>query len=76
LASIIGLILIYLTIGYVIGGRLADRSPKFVTLYVIISWGGFLAGLAPLVARPVLRLASDAFDELQLGVLFGSFAAY
>ena len=74
-ASIIGLILIYLTIGYVIGGRLADRSPKFVTLYVIISWGGFLAGLAPLVARPVLRLASDAFDELQLGVLFGSFSS-
>ncbi len=74
-ASIIGLILIYLTIGYVIGGRLADRSPSYVTLFTIIAWGGFLAGLAPMVARPVLRLAADAFDELRLGVLFGSFAS-
>src|SRR4030042_1458082 len=74
-ASIIGLILIYLTIGYVVGGRLADRSPKFYPLYVIIAWGGFLAGLAPLVARPVLRLAADAFDELQLGILLGYFTS-
>ena len=29
----------------------------------------------PLIARPVLRLAADAFDQLQVGVLFGSFTA-
>jgi spermidine synthase len=74
-ASIIGLILIYLTAGYFIGGRWADRSPYPQTLYGIIAWGAFLAGIVPLVARPVLRLAADAFDQLQVGVLFGSFTA-
>lgn len=72
-ASIIGLILVYLSIGYWFGGRWADRSPHFSTLYTIIAFGGFLAGLVPLASRPVLRLASDAFDTLALGPLFGSF---
>jgi predicted membrane-bound spermidine synthase len=74
-ASIIGLILIYLAAGYTLGGRWADRSPRFETMYSILAWGGFLAGLVPLVSRPVLRIAADAFDQLQLGILFGSFSA-
>ncbi len=71
-ASIIGLILIYLTLGYFIGGRWADRSPHFETFYKIQLWAGFTAGIVPLVARPVLRAAADAFDQLQVGVLAGS----
>jgi len=74
-ASIIGLILIYLTAGYFWGGRWADRSPYPKTLYTILAWGALTAGLVPLVARPVLNLAAQAFDQLQLGVLFGSFTA-
>ena len=74
-ASIIGLILIYLTAGYFIGGRWADRAPHFDTFYKIILWGAFSAGLAALVARPVLRAAADAFDQLQIGVLAGSFVS-
>ncbi len=74
-ASIIGLILIYLTVGYFIGGRWADRSPKPQTMYTVLAWGGFTAGLIPFIARPVLRMAADAFDQLQVGILFGSFTA-
>ena len=74
-ASIIGLILIYLTVGYFIGGRWADRSPRFSTFYLIILWGAFTAGAAALVARPVLRAAADAFDQLALAVLAGSFVS-
>jgi len=74
-ASIIGLILIYLTVGYFIGGWWADRSPRPKTFYTILVWGALLSGLIPFVARPVLRLAADAFDELQVGVLAGSFSA-
>jgi MFS family permease len=74
-ASIIGLILIYLTLGYFIGGYWADRSPRSMTMYAILAWAAFTSGLVPFIARPVLRLAADAFDELQVGVLFGSFAA-
>src|SRR5437899_11929056 len=59
-ANIIGLILIYLTAGYFIGGWLADRSPRHVTLYRLIAWGAFLSGLVPLIARPVLSAAAQA----------------
>lgn len=74
-ASIIGLILIYLTAGYFIGGSWADRSPHDATFYRILCWAAFLVGLVPAVARPILRLAANAFDQLQLGVLFGSFTS-
>jgi spermidine synthase len=74
-ASIIGLILIYLTAGYFVGGWWADRSPQYKTMYTILVWGAFTAGLVPLFSRPVLRLAADAFDQLQVGILFGSFTA-
>jgi len=74
-ASIIGLILIYLTLGYFLGGRWADRWPRAEPFYTILAWGAFASGLVPFVARPMLRLAADAFDELRMGVLFGSFAA-
>ena len=74
-ASIIGLILIYLTAGYFIGGSWADRSPRHTTMYAVLAWGGFTSGLVPFIARPVLQLAAQAFDQLQVGVLLGSFSA-
>ena len=72
-ANIIGLILIYLTLGYFIGGRWADRSPHFKTLYQIMCWGAFLSGVVPLMARPVLYLAAEAVYDLDAGVVIGSF---
>ena len=72
-AAIIGLILIYLTAGYYLGGYWADRSPHFATFFRILAWAAFAIGLVPVVAQPVLRAAADAFDQLQLGVLIGSF---
>lgn len=72
-AAIIGLILIYLTAGYFIGGRWADRSPYARTMYAILAWGAFTLGLVPYVASPVLRAAAEAFDTVQVGVLAGAF---
>jgi spermidine synthase len=74
-SSIIGLILIYLTVGYFVGGRLADKHPNHKTFFRIMLLGAFSAGVVPLVSRPVLRAAASAFDSLELGVLGGSFAA-
>jgi len=74
-ASIIGLILIYLTAGYFVGGKWADRHPRFDVFYSILVWGAFTAGLVPFIARPVLYAAADAFDQLQVGVLLGAFTA-
>lgn len=72
-ANVIGLMLIYLTAGYFIGGRWADRSPHHTTFYKIILWGAFLSGVVPLVSRPVLRVAAEAVYDLQAGVALGSF---
>ncbi len=74
-AAIIGLILIYLTVGYTLGGRLADKYPSQKTFYSLLLWGAFSAGIVPFVARPVLYAAANAFDQLQIGVLLGAFSA-
>ncbi len=72
-ASIIGLILIYLTAGYFIGGRWADRWPDAATLYRVPGLGAFTLGVVPYIATPVLRFAAKAFEELDVAVLLGSF---
>jgi predicted membrane-bound spermidine synthase len=74
-ASIIGLILIYLTAGYFLGGRWADKNPVPGAMYRVLAWGAFTLGLVPYIAGPVLRMASSAFEGLQVGVLAGSFIA-
>ena len=74
-ASIIGLILIYLAVGYFLGGRWADRYASNKNFYRILIWAAISIGVIPVVSRPVLRLAADAFDQLQLGILFGSFTS-
>lgn len=74
-ANIIGLILIYLTIGYFIGGRWADRSPHFKTFYQIIAWAAFFSGLVPLVAHPVLKAAATAVQDFDAAVTVGSFVS-
>ncbi|MCJ7737244.1 MAG: fused MFS/spermidine synthase [Anaerolineae bacterium] len=73
-ASVIGLILLYLTVGYFIGGRWADRSPQAGTLYRIVAWAGFLTGLVPFVAQPVLALVPRGFLTFNIAMLVGTFA--
>lgn len=74
-ATIIGLILIYLTAGYFLGGAWADRSPRPSTFYRILLWAGLTIGVIPLVSRPILRVAANAFDGLQMGAMIGAFIA-
>lgn len=72
-ANVIGLILLYLTVGYFIGGRWADRSPHQTTFYKILLWGAFLSALIPLVARPVLVTAATAVATAEAALALGSF---
>jgi spermidine synthase len=74
-ACVIGLILIYLAGGYFLGGAWADRSPSFRTFYQIMIWAALAMACVPLISRPVLQAASDAFDKLEFGVLAASFVA-
>jgi len=72
-ASIIGLILIYLTLGYFLGGKWADENPTPLAMYRILAWAAFTVGLVPYIAVPVLRFAADAFEVLSVGIMAGSF---
>src|SRR5512137_1943649 len=74
-ASIIGLILIYLTLGYFLGGKWADANPTPAAMYKILAWAAFALGLIPYIAGPVLRSAANAFDALQIGMLGASFVS-
>jgi spermidine synthase len=74
-AVTIGLILIYLTVGYSLGGKLADKHPDFRVFYGILMWGSLAVGLVPLVSRPVLQLSANAFDSLNVPILAGAFIA-
>ncbi len=73
-ANLIGLILIYLTLGYYLGGRWADRDPRRETLYRIVAVAGFTTGILPFVAAPVLDLARPALENFDAGLGFESFA--
>lgn len=74
-AAIIGLILIYLTLGYWLGGRAADKNPAPFAMYRLLAWGAFTLGVVPYAAQPVLRAAANAFEGLQFAVLGGAFVA-
>ncbi len=72
---LIGLILIYLSAGYVIGGRLADRHPREDVLYQITAWAGLWIGVIPLVSYPILLASQQGFKQLSVGLVAGSLLA-
>jgi len=74
-ANIIGLILVYLSAGYWLGGRLADRRPDSRLLGRIVLVAAAAIALTPFVARPVLDLALEGLDAAAVGAVVGSFFA-
>ncbi len=72
---LIGLILIYLSAGYVIGGRLADRHPHDELLYQITAWAGLWVGVIPLVSYPILLASQQGFRDLSAGLVAGTLLA-
>ena len=74
-ANIIGLILIYLSVGYWVGGRVADRWPHKKVLGSIILVAAVSVAILPFIARPILEVAVTGLDALSAGAVVGSFFA-
>src|SRR5215213_3526770 len=73
-ASLIGLTLAFLSLGYFLGGRLADRRPEPDVLYTVAAVAAVAIGMIPFVARPLLTGSLEAFRELDAGAFYGSLA--
>lgn len=71
-ANLIGLTLLYLTIGYFLGGRIADRWPRPELLFTITAGAGVSAAIVPFAARPILEASLSAFENTNVGAFLGS----
>lgn len=68
-ANIIGVVLIALSLGYFLGGRLADQYPEPRPLYFVILATGLFTLLIPFIGLPLLQASTGR------GLIFGSFFA-
>lgn len=71
-AILIGLVMVYLTLGYWLGGRLADRRPRAAVLYGITSVAGVAVALIPVLSGPILKWSLVGFAEVSTGIFLGS----
>jgi len=67
--SVISTVMIALSLGYWLGGQVADRFGASKTLAPVIAAAGLLTALAPIVAKAALPMSAD------LGPRLGSLAA-
>jgi spermidine synthase len=74
-ANLIGLVLIYLSVGYFFGGRLADRHPSRRVLCAITAIAALATGLIPFISSPVLQWSVSGLDTANASVFYGSLLA-
>jgi spermidine synthase len=74
-ANIIGLILIYLAVGYFVGGRVADRYPSMTLMARLMLIAAAAIAVLPFIAQPFLSAAVSAFASTSVGAFLGSFFA-
>ncbi len=71
-ANTIGIVLVALSIGYWIGGRVADRHPEPAGLGAVVLAAAALIAVVPFAARPFLGFSVEAFEGLSLATFAGS----
>jgi spermidine synthase len=74
-ANTIGIVLVALSVGYWLGGRLADRHPNMRGLCLLALAAAGLLALVPFAADPLLDVAVDALDSISAGAFLGSLFA-
>jgi spermidine synthase len=74
-ANTIATVLVALSAGYWVGGRLADRDPTVEGLSRLVLCAAGLLALVPFVAAPFLRISVQALDSVEAGAFVGSLFA-
>jgi spermidine synthase len=72
-ANLIGLVLASLSVGYWLGGKVADRRPEARVLGAIVLAAALLVAVTPFLARPFLDLSVEGLDQVSEGAAIGSF---
>jgi spermidine synthase len=71
-ANTIAVVLVSLSVGYWLGGRLGDDHPHLRGLCLLVAGAAVLLALVPFAARPFLSVSVDALDEISAGAFVGS----
>ena len=71
-ANTIGVVLVALSVGYWLGGRIGDRYPHRRGLCLLVMGAAVLLAIVPFVARPLFDVSVDALDEISAGAFVGS----
>jgi spermidine synthase len=71
-ANTIGVVLVALSLGYWLGGRLADRHPHLRGLCLLVMGAAVLLAVVPFIARPFFDVSVDALDSVSAGAFVGS----
>ena len=74
-ANLIGIVLAALSLGYVLGGRVADRRPEPRLLGLIVLAAALWVAMTPFLARPFLDATVSSLDDASTGAVIGSFFA-
>ena len=69
---LIGLILLYLTIGYFLGGRLADRYPHETFLCTITAIAGISICIIPFVCQGILSWSVTGLAQISVSIFASS----
>lgn len=74
-ANVIGLVLFFLTLGYFLGGRAADRHPTPAVFYGLVSTAGVVSVVCLLLTNAFLKAGASALAAAEVGALVGSLLA-
>ncbi|MFI5272037.1 MAG: spermidine synthase [Ktedonobacterales bacterium] len=74
-ANIIGFFLIYLAVGYFLGGRVADRHPSARLLSALTIVAALATGVIPFISRPILDWSVSGLDTANASIFISSLLA-